>query len=360
MNRYWQTLSARERRLALITGGLVAVSVILLSARAALSHLDDQAYQIAQLEQHLVNLMEQDSRRFSVEQAFSRVAAQHSSEWTEEEIHDRLRREIYRLALKEPHEPGQVPPGGLTRRDYMVVVPVLREGTLTEEGDGYREYQIRFQVATSGLADVVRFLERLELSDQSLRIDELELTRAPSGQFVNTSLTVTRTVVDGVPPELEMTMENLIENGGFDAWDGAEFSGWEHENCRVGLTKAYSTTKGTAMRAEAADDGAVVYQTLELEAGQSYRLLADITVDGSARLGVVEATTGDAYAGAQELTNDGQTYRYDMEFTVAGAEGSMARLRVPFVTLTEAGNVVYIDNVRLYRLRLWKGTDRQA
>lgn len=198
MNRLLDRLSARERRLALITMTIVIVSATILGGRSALTRMDAQRHRIDQLEQHLINLTEQSARRQKVEWAYHSVALQHSSEWTEQEIHDRLRREIYRLALIGPYSENSEAPESITEKDYLVKIPVLREGILNEEHEGYREYQIRIQSRPTALRFLITFLERLEKSHQSLRIDELELTREPMGRWIGMTVIVTRIVVDNI------------------------------------------------------------------------------------------------------------------------------------------------------------------
>ena len=128
MSKFWSNLSDRERLLALIVvlliGGGVAYSVTV----RALGRLHSLDVQIENMEQQLANLTGQATWGPQVNVAFAEIAAEHSSAWTKEEIHDRLRHEIYRLALKTPPPPGAREIGP-SQGEALVTIPTLLKGT---------------------------------------------------------------------------------------------------------------------------------------------------------------------------------------------------------------------------------------
>ena len=191
-------LNSRERFLLIVTLSLVSVIVTGAIAYKAWDHVSLLNRQIAAAEQDLYNLNTQIVQAESVDAAFSEVISRYSTMMTREEIHDSLRREIYRLALQDPGLPDNQQEAEQNQR-YLVNIPSLPQGVLNDDGQGYREYQIRFRVPDTDIEAAVQFLSRLERSELLLRIDELELTRsALVDNQVSLDLTVTRTILDEV------------------------------------------------------------------------------------------------------------------------------------------------------------------
>ncbi len=188
-------ISRRERRLAILAGiflGLSLAYALLVHALESLAAMDAE---IERLEEDLVHYTAQMQRLDEVEEAFQGVAAEHSSEWTQEEIHDRLRREIIRLSLLNAPPPGtavEVSTGG----PRLVSILQMPLGTLTRSEHGYREYAITFQTRPSTIRNIAQFLARLHKSPQVLRVEALELTRAHYSTAVTARITVVRIVID--------------------------------------------------------------------------------------------------------------------------------------------------------------------
>jgi hypothetical protein len=182
-------LNPRERRLLAITLGIVLICGVALLARAALSSLNRLDSDIAQFE--LDNLTQQHVQRGAVEQAYNAVVTEHSSGLTAAQIHDHLRREIYGLSRMNFPATKNKP----ARTVSLVSIPTLPEGQL-KLGAGHREYQIRVDIPVASLNLLLVFIERLELSEQLLRIDRLEVGRVPGGRQVHASMEITRTVLD--------------------------------------------------------------------------------------------------------------------------------------------------------------------
>lgn len=185
-------LSARERRLAVLALLVLVGAGSVLVVLKCLNHVASLDREMAQLEQELLNLGQQNAQRSAVDAAYRDVVATHSSEMTKAEIHDNLRREIFALAK------GTVKgkEGQPDREVEFVKIPTLREGILKEEGEGYREYQIEFRILSTQLVNVMRFLQRIEASSQILRVDRLDLGRPPASTQLHATLVITRTVLD--------------------------------------------------------------------------------------------------------------------------------------------------------------------
>lgn len=192
MNSFFLNLSSRERRLALLTGGVVAFGLVFMIVLRGVGLLNSLDARVALLEQELVNLTQQEAQKKAVDEAFRQVVAEFSSNMSKEEIHDHLRREIYRhTQAKLPGKEGE-PPVDVT----LARIPILREGSFREEADGYREYQIQFRVPSALLPFLMAFVQRLETSPQMLRIDSFDLGRAPAGTAVHATFEITRTVLN--------------------------------------------------------------------------------------------------------------------------------------------------------------------
>lgn len=192
MSRRVAKLSARERRLAVLTALVVIGAAAVFVGRLAAQHVTRLGTRIEQAELELENLTKQYMQRGAVDAAYRQVIAEHSSELTKQEIHDNLRREIYRLARVELPARGEKP----ARVVELVRIPALREGQLKESGKGYREYHIRFRIPTAHINLLVQFLERIETSEQLLRIDMLKIMRSPQSSQVEAVVGITRTVLD--------------------------------------------------------------------------------------------------------------------------------------------------------------------
>ncbi len=373
MNRYWERLSAREQKLAMATAGVMVLALLSGVAWHATGVLGGLDSRIGQLEQNLLNMVQQDARRVGVDRAFLKVAAVHSSDWSEQEIHDRLRREVYRLALTDPpSEDSEIGSTNVSKRDYMVQIPRLREGTLKEEGDGYREYQISLRLPGTDFRNVLTFLERLQSSRQMLRIDSLELARAPQETAVEASIDVTRTVVDNPDDEGRVltAWSNLVENPSFETWDdvGNRFAGWEVRGCEVTREDRHATAGVWCLSGSPDKGGGRVFQVLDLECDRRYKLEVDVTAfsplvlsvedsesasssgrgAGTETGGIETASAGQVIAGGRlALVGDGQTYRYELDFTPRGSFGERRRILAPLIEAPAGAGEFFVDRVML-------------
>ena len=197
MSIKFKSLTSREQRLLALTLTLLIVIVVGVAGYKGYDHLRIMDRRISSIEQELLNLNEQILQQDTVEAAYSQVVSEHSTVLTKEEIHDSLRREILRLRLSNPDIPESEQKGSEEEK-YIVQIPVLREGLLSEEGEGYREYQIRFRVPSCTIKNALEFLKRLEESDLLLRIDSYEMTRPHTSTRISLMIEVTRTVLSEI------------------------------------------------------------------------------------------------------------------------------------------------------------------
>ena len=185
-------LNPRERAMVTVIGVLLVGGGLVFAGVQGYNKIDSLDLEIDRLEQELLNLAQQNAQQGAVETAYREVVAEHSSDLSKEEIHDNLRREIFRASKTTVKGKDGKP----DRERNLVKIPTLREGILKEESEGYREYQIRFRIPQARLRDLVRFVQRIETSNQILRIDSLDLTRAPQAKLVEASIVITRIVLD--------------------------------------------------------------------------------------------------------------------------------------------------------------------
>jgi len=346
LSSFWEKLSDRERRLAIATAAALVVSFAFLFSYRAVTRILDLNGAIDRLESRLLACYERDARTVSVDRAYKDIATQHSSSWTEAEIHNRLRDEIYRLQLENP----EVAPEK-TRK--LVEIPSLRQGLLKDSGAGYREYQLTIKIPSTDIYSLLIFLCRLQQSQQALRIDGLEVARPPESPLVMANIVVTRTVVDRAPEEgaeeaaPEQAPTEQAASSIF-SWGGVRVEDWQGDKCALSLASE-SAQGGSSLKAEAKEADASCHMVHELEAEATYELTLDATATAPALLQVARDADGSAFEGVQELPGDGKTYRYRIDFTVDGDTGSKVQVRVPVVRIKEQGGVVNVDNVGLNR-----------
>ena len=199
MNKLY-TLNPRERTLLSITIFVCSIALIagvFLKVYSSIKNLDTQ---ILNAEQELVNLQTQYLHQNSIDKAYQKVLTSHTTAQSKEEIHDSLRREIYRLALRNP-EAVASPTKLSTKNKYLIQIPELKEGLLSDEGDGYQEYQIHFRIPSCTLDVALEYLKRLETSHLILRIDSLEITRSHTTSNISMTIGITRTIISPLQSE---------------------------------------------------------------------------------------------------------------------------------------------------------------
>jgi len=342
LNNFWDKLSPRERNLAIAAATAVTLVTLFFCANKAYTRISELNENIESLEHNLLYYIALEARSGSVDRAYQVVAAEHSSEWSAAEIHDRLRREIYRLAQKDP----QAAPGTV---ENLVEIPRLQTGVIKDSDLGYREYQLTIKVPPKDINSIMTFLVRLQASQQSLRIDGLELVRAPDGTQVGATIQVTRTIVDGVPASPEGGQPAPAAVTSLFDWDGAAVEPWQATNVNLSIVDAigeYSPDGGTCLLAVPTGPGASASVPQTLQAGTTYELSVDIASSAPVILGLQDAETNAVFEGSRETASDGRLNRYSLLFTVPGDSGSV-KLNAPYLVFTNPDVQVHIDDVIL-------------
>lgn len=344
MNNLWSKLGPRERRLAMGAAAALVFFIVTTTGVRAVTRLNELDDTIERLESDLRMYMELDARRVSVEKAYSVVAQQHSSEWTEAEIHNRLRQEIYRLARLDPNAPAD-------NQQNLVEIPIMRQGTLENSGQGYREYKLKnVMIPPVPLSSLVEFLIRLQTSPQSLRIDGLELARSPHSTLVGAKLDVTRTVVAGIKGT--EVQDTPAEPERAESWEGGVIEPWLAEGSEITLSPDMNGLPALdgCLKAVALVDGGWFGMTADLERAGKYEVVVEAMATGPAVLRVKNETTGEFFEGSAEILGDNLVYKYSLVFNVSSEGEGAVRIAIPHITLTSTGTQVFVDMVTLRKV----------
>ncbi len=327
-------LSPRERNLAITVSLLVPLFLLMLLARGALANVRALNARIDALQRQIVDYHFQIARKQQVEAEYEKVATQHSSEWDQQTISDRMRAEIRRLArtFPPPLDENGVPVTTENEHGNLIELPGLDEGTLTQ-GDGFREHTLRLSIPLDDLSDIINFLERIQSSPQSLRIDDLELYRPPMTTLASANLTITRTIVDRNTSGNGVEAEPVSDTGTWLA-DGCTLEGDDPEN----------------LSAVANQDRARVYRLVSLPAGGIYEMQLDVTTEAASWMAVADETGVKTLEGALSFIDNGQKQRYRAQFKVPGKHGATTRLRLPMITVARRDGKVQLDNFKLLRI----------
>jgi hypothetical protein len=339
INNVWTRMSVREQRLASIVGIVVVLSICVTTVRSGWEHIKDLDDTIGNLQQDLINYHGQIAKKKSIEAQYDKVAKQHSSQWTEAEIHDRLRGEIYRLAQKTPpklNEEG-VPVRTTTAEGTIVNIPSLQPGSLDTTAGGYRQYHISFFAPYETLEQILIFLERLMASPQSLRIDVLDLVRGELAQSGSAKIDITRTVVAGAPTDGKDQQEEKTEK------QAVSPPAWKCDGGTIEEIAGDTPGKPIGFKGKAAQAEARFYLSQTVTCGETYDLTADLMSAGKCRIAISGESGENEFAGSEALQDDGQLFRYRIQFTVPGENGSKVTLCVPSIVLesAEASAAVY-------------------
>lgn len=343
----YEKMSPREQRLALIVGGLAFLFIVVLAVRTAIDSLGNLDAQINRAQTMILNTENQIRHRESIEEQYARVAAQHSSAWTAAEIHDRLRAEIYRLAQRQPPalNADGVPEKMTNTTGELVSIPSLQQGNLTEGEQGYREYMLNFNVPPAPLKDMIDFIDRLQNSPQSLRVDVLELTRDPLGEDVSANITITRTIVAGVKEDKAAVVKvSAPKAAGEKKAAGMKLNAaeWKTENCEVGAETGGSETTALVFTPKAA--GATAYVERAMPPGV-YQVSLDLSADGPASITV--ADNGEPLKGAVEVSPN---KNITCTFQCRTRSDGRPQLRIPLLKLAEAGSTVRLTRMAVEKV----------
>lgn len=358
MNNILGKLSQRERRLFGFTL-LAAVAVIIyLLSMGALGRIEEMDSLIGSMENELRLYSIEAAKLGPVAEAYKKVATQHSSEWTQAEIHDRLRTEIYRLSMVNVPSEGTLPSSLSGQR--LVEIPSFPSGSLDERGEGYREYQLRIRTNPTTIENLAVFMQRLQQSDQLLRVERIDLNRFdPEKSEVVADITVTRTVLGASASDVEESVQapvavNLTQNPSFETYDGATqtFESWTAKAAALSPDTDHATEGQQALAAEATEQGAAVFQEVTGVPGETYAFSVDLMFEGAG--GVLQVVTGSGAAleGEIAIEPSDEMTRYQVAFTVPGGgeeddettEPQTVQMLAPYIGL-EPGARLYVDNV---------------
>jgi hypothetical protein len=356
MTRPLAKLSQRERRLALLTIiillGVVGYTVVTI-ARNRLHELDQD---IEQAENELYQLNLQAKRLSEVDKAYTAVTEQHSSEWTQAEIHDRLRTELLRLALVNMPPPGSLP--SAFSGEHLVEIPSWPAGSLDDRGEGYREYHIRITTKPTSIKNIALFLQRIHESPQILRVERLELVRpSPEAADVVLTMTVTRTIIGDTPKKPDAISpvgptENLARNAGFEEWDETtgSFPEWEFENVIPMRLDAGASEGSWRLQATCQGTTGSISQIHQLQPKTTYDWEADIAANGIAKLNVIYNEKQPLSPEPIQIEKDGRVRKYRIRFTTPDTPQSQIEVHVPAISLESENGQLYMDNVVLYKV----------
>ncbi len=339
--KFWHQLSTRERLLAQAVAALLVAFLLYISVQNAIGRIEELNSRIDNYQQDLVNYRQQIALRQRVEARYGRIAAQHSSAWSESELQDRLRQEIYRLAMKNP--PGLTPDGYPERtsddQENLVMVPGLQQGSLQEGGQGYREFMISFRVPRAEFSDLITFLERLQTSPQSLRIDDLELNRSPLNTQVQSTIQITRTIVDGTDTiSTDVPITPVLTQ-----WlDPLDITDWTCEGCDLEV----GTDETNVLIAKNNGNGpAVLYTTYQLESARQYRVTMDALVSGSVSFAAEWNDMKQVSDNPIQLQNDYSLNRYEMQLLLPFVAEELIDVQIPLINLSSQDAEVAIHRL---------------
>mgnify|MGYP005843940495 CR=1 FL=1 len=343
----WLRLTLRERAMSVAVLALLVIMVALMTYRGAMDRLDAMDRTIDRLQQDIVNYHYQMARRQSVEAQYNRVAAQHSSRWSEAEIHDRLRAEIYRLAQKIPPPLGDdgIPVRTTGEEGRLVDIPALQQGMLLEGGEGYREYRISLRLPHTELMPLVAFLQRLQESPQALRIDSLDISREPMRTATAARIDITRTVADAATETPASERDAATPD-----WEQLGLADWQTEGAvlrRVRDAAARDSAPILMVRAEA--ERGAAYRIMPIRPGASYDIYLDLQVTGEVRAAVADETGGMLLADPILLESGGELSRYHIQFSAPAWPAREVRMRAPALLLEGPDAAVTIHRMVLRR-----------
>ena len=343
IHNYWKRFSLRERRL--ILGVLVVGTLFLLNLiyHSTIRYISDLENTLDRLQEDLINYTHQLALKQSVESEYAQVARQHSSKWTEAEIHDRLRQELYRLAQKYPPELNEegIPIKTLTSTGALVEIPSLQQGILRTTDRNYREYTLNVKLPPSNFSSMIQFLQRLQSSPQSLRIDNLDLRRHPLEEKVSADMDITRIITAGMPVEGGSESSSVI-NLSLDPVD------W---NCIGGTMQVEQDAqkKVVSLVAESAQDTMELSYVRSFPPGEKWTLEIEI---GTKATGYIQVSSPDniRFEGKEALKNDGTIYRYKLSMSLPDSKQERLRVRIPHLVIQGNGSKIYIYNGNLSKV----------
>jgi len=307
-----------------------------------MGYINELENTLDRLQEDLINYTHQLALKQSVESEYAQVARQHSSKWTEAEIHDRLRQELYRLAQKYPPELNEegIPIKTLTDTGALVEIPSLQQGILRTTDKNYREYTINVKLPPSTFSSMIQFLQRLQSSPQSLRVDNIDLRRHPLEEKVSADMDITRIITAGMP--IEGSEYSSMINLSLDPVD------W---NCVDGVLQVQEDAqkKVNCLIAEATRDTMELSYVRSFSPGEKWNLEIEI---GTKANGYIQVSSPDniRFDGKEALKNDGTIYRYKLSMSLPDSKQGRLRVRIPHLVIQGNGSKIYIYNGKLMKV----------
>jgi len=332
----WRKLSAREQRLAALILALAAVLVCVVALRRAWDRIEELDSAIMLMEDAIIESAHQISRREAVEAEYGEVAAQHSSAWSAAEILDRLRNEMYRLAYNVPSPLNEAGVADRVENDsgLLVNLPELGEGVLEDSEEGFREYRIGVRISNVPLHALINYLERLQASPQSLRVDALEMKRNFLDDKVTADIQITRIVVDRT--EAPWT------------YFARQPEQWVNKGCQITAASHAALGSEGVVRVRASGPKGACYVPVTLEDGGAYELEFRAVAQGAATVRVYDERAGRNFEGEAQLSGDGGPHGYRIEFAVPAQAGPFT-VRMPFLTLETPDSEVLLGGIAYRR-----------
>ncbi|MCC6796335.1 MAG: hypothetical protein IT366_14530 [Candidatus Hydrogenedentes bacterium] len=357
MLKRFAKLSPSEKRLSVIVAVLFILAIAMVIGFRCMDALQLLDETIASQELLLLDDSRYSALAGPVDEAYDAIAKQHSSEWTQEQIHDRLRTEIARLSLRRVPDEGTALPAVQNPGDLLVDIRAWPMGALDDSGEGFRTYQINFRTEPTSIQNIATFLERLQQSPQALRVEGLELTRQPLSTEVTAAFRVARTVIGegkGASPAPAVAQEtsekptgNLIENADFAQWDAQTSSapGWNVSQAALTLEKDIVAGGDNALAVHAQGANAELYQDRQLVGGATYEVTFVAKASGAVRLRILNSLSGEAIGGDVQLQQGATGYQYRYRFTAPGEAGAKVSIRLPMFVIEQSGATLVLDNV---------------
>lgn len=343
----FEKLSPRERGLAFAVGLLCLLAVCFTVAKKSINRLDNLEQQITTKKHLIVKYNHKVAHRQNVDFQYARIAAQHSSGWTTAEVVERLRQEIRRLAKKVPPalDENGIPFSTTSTQGDLINIPQLRPGSVTDSGEGYIEYRMSLTIPTAHMMRVVEFIERLQSSPQSLRIESMRITREPLSTDVRCELDIVRVLAVGSMGDIAPVAAAAPAKIGPP--DRLNLDDWTCDGCTIAPTAGQHGDEYQALRVEAQEGDAMVSLSRSLPAGASYDLYLDARIYQDTMLSMRDETTQQELSGSTMLEATNEMNRYHIQFTVPGVPGTETAMAVPSFQLSKPGNSVLLDAIRL-------------
>ncbi|MCX8066064.1 MAG: hypothetical protein N3G21_12995 [Candidatus Hydrogenedentes bacterium] len=342
-HKYWSKLSNREQLLllgVLICGLMFTLNLVYRSANNYLHELDNA---IDRLQQDLINYSHQVALKQVVDAEYAQVALQHSSKWSEAEIHDRLRQELYRLAQKyipELDDEG-IPVRTVTSTGPLIQIPSLQQGVLRNIDQNYREYTINLKIPYADFTSTISFLQRLLSSPQSLRIDNLDLRRSPFDDKVYAEMDITRIITAGLTEVQSAGGSSGIELS-LDPIDWSFTGGTLTKTSDSVLKKSY-------MIAESNDNRMEIFFVRAFRPGEKWMLEIELSTMSPAVL-FASSPDGVEFDGKENLKADGNIYRYKSLLEIPNVNIERVRVRIPHIQMEGEGKKLFIYGGRLFKI----------